>query len=126
MCIRDSLQKTSHTAEEEETYLNDMKILEYDILYGDQDVFEGEMPYEATNLHMGVQPISINRVLLQNKGLYVTGWNYTKNSVIYVNGKAWETNCVSQNLLYAADVKLKEGDNEITVGQVSDDNIRCV
>ncbi len=117
------LQKTSHTTEEEETYLNDMKILEYDILYGDQDVFEGEMPYEATDLHMGVQPVSINRVLLQNKGLYVTGWNYTKNSVIYVNGKALETNCVSQNLLYAADVKLKEGDNEITVSQVSDDNI---
>ena len=59
-----------------------MKLLEYDILYGNQDIFEGEMPYEATDLHMGVQPVTISRLLLQGNGLYVTGWNYTPNSVV--------------------------------------------
>ena len=118
------LQKESPKAEEEESYLADMKILEYDILYGDQDVFEGEMPYKATNLHMGVQPITINRVLTEGNGLYVTGWNYTPNSVIYVNGKAVETRYVSTNLLYAEGVTFEdEIDNEVTVSQVSDDNI---
>ena len=101
-----------------------MKILEYDILYGDQDVFGGEMPYKATNLHMGVQPITINRVLTEGNGLYVTGWNYTPNSVIYVNGKEVETRYVSTNLLYAEGVTFEdEIDNEVTVSQVSDDNI---
>ena len=118
------LQKESHNAAEEESYLADMKILEYDILYGDQDVFEGEMPYKATNLHMGVQPITINRVLTEGNGLYVTGWNYTPNSVIYVNGKAVETRYVSTNLLYAEGVTFEdEVDNEVVVSQVSDDNI---
>ncbi len=118
------LREKNHTEEEEQTYLADMKILEYDILYGDQEVFEGEMPYEATALHMGVQPITINRVLLEGKGIYVTGWNYTPNSVLYINGKAVETDYVSSNLLYAKNVKLKEDEeNEIVVSQVSDDNI---
>lgn len=117
------LQEDRHTEEEEETYLDDMKILEYDILYGNQDVFDGEMPYEATELHMGVQPITIGRVMEQSNGIYVLGWHYTTSSVIYVNGKACETTCVSQNLLYTTDCTLKDGINEIEVSQVSSDNV---
>lgn len=117
------LQGTEHTPEEEQSYLDNMKILEYDILYGDQDVFEGEVPYEATELHMGVQPVTISRVLIQEGGLYVTGWNYTKNSVIYINGKECDTACVSSNMLYTSDYDLKDGDNEVCIYQISDDNI---
>lgn len=118
------LQGDTHTEEEEESYLSDMKMLEYDILYGKQDVFDGEMPYEATQLQMGVKPILITDVLEQAKGIYVLGWNFTTSSVICVNGKACETNCVSQNLLYTTDYTLKEEEeNEITVSQVSSDNV---
>ena len=117
------LQELVHTEAETEKYLEDMKLLEYDILYGDQEVFEGKIPYEATELHMGVQPITISQVMTQNQGLYVTGWNYTPNSVVYLNGDACETDYVSVNLLYCGDVSLEQGENEITVCQVSEDNI---
>ncbi|MCI8506296.1 MAG: LTA synthase family protein [Lachnospiraceae bacterium] len=117
------LQNLVHTEEETEGYLEDMEILEYDILYGNQDVFEGKIPYEATELHMGVQPITISQVMTQSQGLYVTGWNYTPSSVVYLNGEACETDVVSMNLLYCNDVTLEEGMNEITVCQVSEDNI---
>ncbi len=117
------LQELSHTEEEEQAYLNNMKILEYDILYGEQDVFEGQMPYEATELHMGVQPVIISQVMTQNEGLYVVGWNYTPNSVVYVNGESCGTDVVSTNMLYCEEVALEEGDNKITVCQVSEDNI---
>lgn len=117
------LQEPAHTEAETEDYLEDLKILEYDILYGDQDVFEGKIPYEATELHMGVQPITISQVMLQSRGLYVTGWNYTPFSVVYLNGEPCETDVVSMNMLYCGDVSLEEGENEITVCQVSEDNI---
>ncbi len=117
------LQEPVHTEEETEKYLEDLKILEYDILYGDQDVFEGENPYAATSLHMGVQPITISQVMTQSQGLYVTGWNYTPFSVVYLNGELCETDVVSMNLLYCGGVSLEEGENEILVCQVSEDNI---
>ena len=117
------LQEEAHTEEEQQKYLDDMKLLEYDILYGNQDIFEGEMPYEATDLHMGVQPVTISRLLLQGNGLYVTGWNYTPNSVVYMNEEACETHFVSSNLLYCADLELEEESCKVTVKQVSDDNI---
>ena len=100
-----------------------MKILEYDLLYGEQDAYEGEQPYQETELHMGVQPIEIDRIMQQGKGLYVIGWNFTSSSVLYVNGKEVETDFVSPNLLFTSDAKLKEGENQLTVGQVSEDNI---
>ncbi|MCI8549871.1 MAG: sulfatase-like hydrolase/transferase [Lachnospiraceae bacterium] len=117
------LQDVFHTEEEEQEYLNNMKILEYDILYGEQDVFEGQMPYEATELYMGVQPIVISQVLTQNEGLYVVGWNYTPNSVVYINGEPCSTNVVSTNMLYCEEAPLEEENNEITICQVSEDNI---
>ena len=117
------LKEQEHTEEEQEKYLEKMKILEYDLLYGEQDAYEGEQPYEETELHMGVQPIEIDRIMQQGKGLYVIGWNFTSSSVLYVNGKEVETDFVSPNLLFTSDAKLKEGENQLTVGQVSEDNI---
>ncbi|MCI8464894.1 MAG: LTA synthase family protein [Lachnospiraceae bacterium] len=117
------LKNLVHTEEERQEYLEDMKLLEYDILYGDQGVFDGRIPYEATKLHMGVQPIAISQIMIQSQGLYVTGWNYTPSSVVYINGEACETVVVSPNLLYCSEPPLEEGENEITVCQVSEDNI---
>ena len=117
------LKEQEHTEEEQEKYLEKMKILEYDLLYGEQDAYEGEQPYEETELHMGVQPIEIDRIMQQGKGLYVIGWNFTSSSVLYVNGKEVETDFVSPNLLFTSDAKLKEGENQLSVGQVSEYNI---
>lgn len=41
-------------------YLKNLKILEYDILYGNCDIYDGQMPYLATNLKMGILDIKIN------------------------------------------------------------------
>ncbi|MDO4521660.1 MAG: sulfatase-like hydrolase/transferase [Eubacteriales bacterium] len=117
------LAQKDHRPEEQEKYLGDMEILEYDMLYGEQDIFGGENPYEATKLHMGVQPIRISGVMRQDGGTYVTGWNFTEHSHVYLNGKEMETTFVSRNMLYVPDMELEEGENSVTVAQVSDDNI---
>ncbi len=43
----------------ENEYLSGLKNLAYDILYGDQNAFGGTLPYETTNMHFGIRPISI-------------------------------------------------------------------
>ncbi len=41
----------------EESYLEDMKNLEYDILYGEHKVYGGDSPYLKTDLKMGIDKI---------------------------------------------------------------------
>ena len=37
-----------------QSYLDAMKLLQYDILYGDHEVYGGESPYQATQLNLGL------------------------------------------------------------------------
>ncbi len=43
-------------------YLESLKTLEYDMLYGDRYVYEGESPIVATDMQMGTYPIKIDQV----------------------------------------------------------------
>lgn len=48
---------------DEENYLSALKSLEYDILYGDMYVFDGQSPYPATDMSMGTYEIKITDVV---------------------------------------------------------------
>ena len=50
----------------EEEYLKNLKILEYDILYGKKEIYGGETPYTATDLKMGIEDIEITDVYNYN------------------------------------------------------------
>ena len=43
-------------------YLKKLKVLEYDILYGDKQIYDGKVPYVATDLKMGIDDITIDEV----------------------------------------------------------------
>lgn len=108
----------------ERSYLADMKALEYDILYGDRAVYEGENPYEATDMKMGMVPITIDHIAYNDSNLLVFGENFTKYSKICLDGKALDTTYVWPELVIAKDVpekKVKGAD--VTVWQIGRDKI---
>lgn len=45
--------------EDNEEYLSNLKLLEYDILYGNCQAYEGVNPYKITNMKMGYKPIKV-------------------------------------------------------------------
>lgn len=47
----------------DEHYLKALKSLEYDILYGDMYVYNGQSPYVATDMKMGTYEIKINDII---------------------------------------------------------------
>lgn len=51
---------------DEENYLEALKSLEYDILYGDLYVFGGQSPYIATDMMMGTYEVTIDDVVEDN------------------------------------------------------------
>jgi hypothetical protein len=78
--------QSADVSDTSEDYLSRLEMLEYDILYGEQSALEGGLP-QPTDLQMGVDPISIQKVWLKDGGLWVEGRNLTGESYILVNGK---------------------------------------
>ena len=66
----------------------------YDMLYGKMEVFDGENPYEPTELQMGLEEICVQEVYWKSSlmegyenMLYVRGQNFTEWSKIVINGE---------------------------------------
>lgn len=74
-----------------ETYLQDLKALEYDMLYGHKYLYGSQNPFEPTELQMGIREIKVNEVVEIGGKLYIKGENFTEQSRITLDGKVLET-----------------------------------
>ena len=100
--------------EKDYDFKESMAALEYDMLYGDQIVYDGENPYEATNMTFGLYPITVTNVIRNEateNAYYIRGENFTTYSRVYVNGNQMETHFIDSNTLeLIADDPLKVDD----------------
>lgn len=82
-------------------YLEKLDALEYDMLYGDQLVYDGINPYQEQDMTLGLYPISISEITYKNGYLYVAGENFNEYSVVFVDDKQMDTIYISSHLLVA-------------------------
>lgn len=115
------LTKYHQAFEKEDTYLNGLKLLQYDMLYGELEVYGGVNPYQKTDLLMGISPITIEMVKREGDKISIQGKNFTEFSRVSVNGSYVETRYRDSDILYIFE-DLEKGD-EIAVHQVGKDNI---
>lgn len=104
-------------------YLDNMELLQYDMLYGTKEVFSGENPYVATDMHMGniSRDIKIHSVTREEDGnQYVRGKYFNMYSVVYKNGDAVTTTFIDNNTLKISGNPPKDGDVYV-VAQVGKD-----
>ncbi|WP_297714051.1 sulfatase-like hydrolase/transferase [Clostridium sp.] len=127
-------------------YLDDLKLLQYDMLYGEQYIYGGINPFIATDLKMGTYDISITDIYeetttteevevlesiepsedseaieeideLEGKNnLVVKGENFNEFSKVYINGKYNKTVFIDSNTLMVNDITL-EPNSSIVVTQ---------
>lgn len=109
---------------DEEAYLEGMEVLEYDMLYGEQEIYGGKSPYQATDLQMGLEPITVDQLVYQDGSLWVYGENFNEYSKVFLNGKEMDTAYRGPGLLLVEDVpEKKEKGGRIEVGQVGRDRV---
>lgn len=111
--------QTSMDSEDSETYLSNLTLLEYDILYGDCDAYDGESPYSIVNLHMGYKDITISGMRNVSDHIIIDGENFTGSSKVQINGEIYTTTFVDGNQLMVEDYEL-ETDDRVVVVQVDD------
>lgn len=101
-------------------YWGDLEALQYDMLYGEQYAYPEGVPYERTELKMGIKEIKIVRAFNSlETTAYVIGRNFNSFSKIYINDKEAAITFISEKKLKLNDYLLKPGD-ELTVKQISE------
>ena len=102
-----------------DNYKLNLKILQYDMLYGKKEVYDGLSPYEPTGLQMGFDSIRITDVSSVGGSVYVMGKNFTESSFVFIDGKKQDTVFLNENTLMVSDKEL-EGGEEVYVAQLTE------
>jgi len=97
------LTKYHQLFETKADYLEGLEMLEYDMLYGEQKVYDGKNPYPSTDLKMGTEPVQIYTVNWSEEEncILVRGKNFTEYSHITINEKE-----ISQEFTNSFQIKL--------------------
>ena len=101
-----------------ETYLQDLKTLGYDMLYGSYYIYGGENPFEATDLQMGVREIKANYIVRIAGKYYIMGENFTPYSKVTLNGEELKTNYMGERMLELLEEIDPEDAENLKVSQI--------
>lgn len=102
-------------------YSSILRLVGYDMLYGDGFAFGETFPYTTKDMRLGLDRIVITNVHLSvGSEFFVGGQGFTPHSYVFINEKKAETVYLSDQVLFVEDYTPKIGDR-ITVAQVSVD-----
>lgn len=96
-----------------EDYLKDLELLQYDILYGEQYVYDGNPPITEGHMRMGVKDVTLNNIVPQpgeENSYSLYGENMTRNSKIFVNGEQQDSKFLNNTHVVLNDCTLEDGD----------------
>lgn len=101
-----------------ETYLEDLKAIGYDMLYGKYYLYGGKNPFEATDMKMGVNDITIEEVVKIGDKYYIKGNNFTEYSKVTLDGETLKTIYLGSNILGLLEDVDPEDADKMKVSQI--------
>lgn len=92
-------------------YLADLELLQYDILYGEQYVYNGKPPIKEGHMVMGVRDVILKNIIEHlEEGYSLYGENFTKSSRVFVNGERQKTMFLNNTRIDLPETELDEED----------------
>ena len=80
-------------------YMDDLKVLGYDMYYGKGYIYGGINPFERVDMQLGVKEIKIDEVVNIGGKYYIKGENFTEYSKVTLDGKTLKTIYLGPSLL---------------------------
>lgn len=104
-------------------YLDGLENLQYDILYGDRYCYNGKDKYPATDIVMGIDPVTVDSATnsIGDSEVILRGSNFTKWSKVFVNGSKVNTIFSGPNCLIISKDAISDGDT-LQVNQMGSNN----
>lgn len=106
-----TLNKYHQTFKESLNYQENLELLQYDMLYGEQYIYDGVNPFIETDLRMGIKEINVQSISNNNGELYVYGSNFTESSKVSINDKIMDTIYVNESTLRIVDSTINNLDS---------------
>ena len=103
-------------------YQDALHNLQYDMLYGEQIIYQRSMPYTTTPIKMGISDISISKVEDSYGSLYILGENFTPFSKVLIDGVTKETLYLNSETLLVLN-ELYRPQTTFTIAQVGKDGV---
>lgn len=119
-CDTGILTRLHQTCADEESYLADLEMLEYDMLFGEMSVWDGENPYPPTALALGYDDIRLSRGEYIDGSVYLSGLGFNAASTVFYDDDAQETLLINRNTLQVRGSEPEPG-TVITVRQLASD-----
>lgn len=104
---------------DEVQYLNALKSIEYDILTGNEYVYNYISKPVATNLKFGSKDIVLSNLYIEDGKLFAEGENFTYNSIFLVDGNFATTEFISPNKICCDANAIKDEGSNVFIGQMS-------
>lgn len=104
-------------------YQDGLENLQYDILYGDRYCYNGKDKYPATDIVMGIDPVTVDNATnsIGNSEVIIRGTHFTKWSKVFVNETKVNTIFSSPGCLIINKDDISDGDT-IQVCQMGSNN----
>jgi phosphoglycerol transferase MdoB-like AlkP superfamily enzyme len=113
------------TDRKDKEYLDGLKALAYDMIYGENYTFGGKDPFKPVKMTMGFREIKVDDIVKIGDSYYITGSNFTEHSSVSLDGKVLKTTYLSPTLLALQDKVDPEDIDKLQVSQIDtkDDTI---
>lgn len=103
-------------------YMKNLKMLGYDMLYGQDYVYGGKNPFKPAGMKMGIDKVKIDEVVNIGGKYYIKGQNFTEYSKVTLKGATLKTIYLGPNLLgLLEDVDPKDA-KDMKVSQIDKSN----
>ena len=112
-------QKTDH---ESKNYLSNLKMLGYDMMYGQNYIYGGENPFEKAGMRMGIKEIKIDSVVNIGGKYYIKGQNFTEKSKVTLDSEPLKTIYLGPSLLGLLEEVDPERAKDMKVSQIDTSN----
>lgn len=118
-----TIMKYHQTQMSKPTYLQNLEMLQYDLLYGERYCYKGEDLYPATEIVMGVKDIIIDHMDTSPRGstVFIHGENFTPWSEVYINDSHVETSFIDEHCVWIYGTDIEDMDT-VTVKQIGSNN----
>lgn len=112
------LTKLHQNYASDENYAQLLYEMQYDMLYGDNYLTNGDNPYAPTDLKMGFRDIAVQKVVRVGQAVFLSGKGFTESSVVEVDGSGVDTVFINSSTLLILLDELPEEGCTLTVSQV--------
>lgn len=116
------ITKYHETQQGKPDYLENLKALQYDMLYGKKYCYGGVSPYKPIDMRMGVRDIRITGAMEIDGHKYIKGENFTPYSKITVDGEILDTVFLDSATLRVPDGTDISDISKLKISQVEKNN----